>query len=223
MRDDSPGKIRLVIVDDHPTYREGLRQLLEKSSDMICVGLAGDGEEAVRLVEELLPDVALVDVNMPKVNGIETTRRIKSVSPLTSVLIISAFDYPAYVLPALKAGAAGYVLKSASLLEIVGAIHLVHARDGVLGLGTSNAILADLYGNGRGEKAKPGALHPREQQILKLIATGLNNREIAARLVISERTVQTHVVHIYGKLEVGSRSQAVIQGIREGWITVDAV
>ncbi len=217
-------KIRLIIADDHPTFRNGLARILEDEEDIECVATAADGIEAVRLVAELKPDVAIIDVSMPNLNGINATERIKEDCSRTAILIVSAFDCESYVLAALQAGAAGYMLKDTPLNELVSAIRLVYRGDSVLDIKATDKLVHYLRGgigqNG-GTKTGSARLHARELEVLKLTARGFSNKDIAGELVISERTVQTHLFNIYRKLGVDSRTQAILYALKEGWITLD--
>jgi DNA-binding NarL/FixJ family response regulator len=218
-------KIRLLIADDHPTFRSGLARILEDEEDIECIATAADGTEAVRLVTEMQPDVALIDVCMPNLNGIEATRRIREDCHDTAILIMSAFDCESYVLAALQAGAAGYMMKDTPLNELVSAIRLVRRGDSVLDVKATDKLVHYLrVGSGDdGSGTSSGVLHYRELEVLKLTTRGLSNKDIAAELVISERTVQTHLFNIYRKLGVDSRTQAVLYALREGWITLDTL
>ena len=214
-------KIRILIADDHPAFREGLCQLLEGEEDLECVAMPEDGEEAVRLAKELRPDVAIIDVAMPKLNGIEATRQIKAAYPAIAILMVSAYGYESYILASLRVGAAGYLLKSASLRELISAIRLVHAGEGVFDLKSASRLISRVATEKVGERGGLEELHRRELEVLKLAAKGMRNKEIARKLVISERTVQTHLVNIFRKLEVGSRTEAVLHALKEGWLTLD--
>ena len=214
-------KIRLLIADDHPAFREGLALLLQGEEDLECVATSADGIEAVRLAKELQPDVAIIDVSMPNLNGIQAARQIRATCPATAILMISAFDYESYVLASLQAGATGYMLKDRPLRELVSAIRLVSSGDSVLDLKATNTILQFLNSSGDGSAIDFEHLLPRELEVVKLIAKGMNNKDIAEHLFISERTVQTHLVNIFRKLKVNSRTQAVIYALRKGWVTID--
>ncbi|MEW6142906.1 MAG: response regulator transcription factor [Chloroflexota bacterium] len=217
---DRPRRIRMLIADDHPAFRDGLCRLLEDESDIQVVARASDGEEAVRLVKELSPEVAVVDVAMPKLNGIEVTKQIKACCPGTQVLIVSAHNIEAYMLAALRSGAAGYLLKTAPLAEIVNAIRLVHSGGGVFDLKAGSRMMSRLVGQ-KGESRTGETLHARELEVLKLVAKGMGNKEIAKNLVISERTVHTHLINIFRKLDVGSRTEAVLYALKEGWLALE--
>jgi len=216
-------KTRLLIADDHPAFREGLSRLLEEEEDLECVGVSADGEEAVRMVEELHPDVAIIDVSMPNLDGIKATEKIKAACPGTAVLMISAFDYQSYVLASLKAGASGYMSKDRPLRELISAIRLVRGGDSILDLKATDTIVQCLINSERGGKTGLDELQSRELDVIKLTAKGMSNKDIADGLFISERTVQTHLINIFRKLGVNSRTQAVLYALRKGWITLSAV
>ncbi|HUU08366.1 MAG TPA: response regulator transcription factor [Dehalococcoidales bacterium] len=216
-------KIRLLIADDHPAFREGLSRLLEEEEDLECVGISADGEEAVRMVEELHPDVAIIDVSMPNLDGIKATEKIKAACPDTAVLMISAFDYQSYVLASLKAGASGYMSKDRPLQELISAIRLVRSGDSILDLKATDTIVQCLIDSERGGKRGFDELQSRELDVIKLTARGMSNKDIADELFISERTVQTHLINIFRKLGVNSRTQAVLYALRKGWITLSAI
>ena len=216
-------RIRVLVADDHPAFREGLTRLLAEEGDIEVVAEAGDGEEAVELASELLPDIAVIDVSMPKINGIEATRRIKAACPATAILIVSAYGYESYVLGAVEAGAAGYLVKNVRVRELVSAIRAVHAGETVLDPQAAHRVFSRLShtrGMTRVGETAP-QLHQREMEVLRLAAGGMSNKEIAQELAISVRTVQTHMVNIFGKLGVGSRTEAVLHALREGWLTLD--
>jgi DNA-binding NarL/FixJ family response regulator len=213
-------KIRLLIADDHPAFREGLSKLLEEEEDLECVATSADGEEAIKMVEELHPDVAIIDVSMPNLDGIKATEKIKATCPDTAVLMISAFDYQSYVLASLQAGASGYMSKDRPLRELISAIRLVHGGDSILDLKATDTIVRCLIDSGRDRKTSFDELQPRELDVIKLTAKGMSNKDIADELFISERTVQTHLNNIFRKLGVNSRTQAVLYVLRKGWITL---
>lgn len=216
-------KIRVLLADDHPTFREGLARLLTEEGDVEVIAQAGDGEEAVKLASGLLPDVAIIDVAMPRLNGIEATRQIKATCPATAILIVSAYGYESYVLGAIEAGASGYLLKNVRVRELVAAIRALHAGETVLDPTAARKVFSRLaYTRGRvSAREAPRELHQREMEVLRLAAKGLSNKEIAQRLSVSVRTVQTHLVNIFRKLEVGSRTEAVLHALREGWLTLE--
>ncbi len=218
-------RIRILLADDHVVVREGTRQLLEREPDMEVVGGAGCGEEAVALAIELKPDVIIMDIAMPKLNGIEATKQIKSLLPSVAVLILTAYDYDEYIFALMEAGAAGYLLKSVSGDELIDAIRAVYAGEPVLHPVVVRKIMAHL----RPREAKPAAGHPREllsereMEVLKLAAKGMGNKDIAGELFISVRTVQAHLRSIFNKLGVGSRSEAIIYALKWGWFSLDDI
>ena len=214
--------IRVILAEDHTLVREGTRRILEQHRDLQVVGEAADGNEAVALVERLRPDVAVVDIAMPRLNGIEATRRIKAISPATSVLILSAYDDDQYVSALLEAGAAGYVLKDLPGHELVEAVRSVHAGEAVLHPVIARKVLRHFTAGAEGgDRQSTTQLSPREQEVLKLAAQGRANKDIARHLTLSERTVQVHLSHIFDKLGVASRTEAVIRGLREGWLKLE--
>ena len=215
--------IRVVLCEDHLITRQGIRRLLEDEKGLEVVGEAGNGEEVIQLVNELKPDVILMDVAMPKLNGIEATRQIKVINPKTNILILSAYDDDEYVFALLKAGANGYLLKNVGGDELVRAIKAVHKGDPVL-----NPVVAKKVVNyfRLGETRIPTAddaakLSERELSIIRLAAKGLTNKDIAENLHLSYRTVEGHLRDIFNKLGVGSRTEAVLQGLKMGWFTLE--
>lgn len=218
-------KIRILIVDDHAVLREGMRQLLSKEDDLEVVGMAKDGVEAVRLTQELAPDIVLMDIVMPRLNGIEATRQIKEVRPSTAVLPLTGYDDERYVFGLLEAGAAGYLLKSASGREIIEAIRTVHAGESVLHpVVTARLLSRALRSPGTAPAPKADmSLTGRELEVLELAATGLGNKEIADQLAVSVPTVKAHLVNIFNKMAVGSRTEAVLEALRRGWVKLDTI
>ena len=216
-------KIRILLADDHAVLREGMRNLLAKEPDLEVVGEAGDGEEAVRLAEALRPDVALMDIVMPGVGGIEATRRIKVVSPSTAVLVLTAYEDDRYVFGLLEAGAAGFLLKSSRIAELVGAIRAVAAGEAVLLPAVTARLLARAARAGDGSVLAKGEeqLTERELEILRLAAKGMGNKEIARELALSVPTVKAHLVNVFNKMGVGSRTEAVLQAVRKGWVQLE--
>ena len=218
-------KIKVLIADDHAVVREGTRRILEQEPDMEVVGEAGDGEEAVNLATSLKPDVAIIDIAMPKLDGIEATKRIKATWPSINILILSAYDDDQFIFSLLEAGAAGYLLKSIRSRELIDAIRAVYSGESVLHPSIARKVLNRFVStSGKPEGQEPsGVLSDREMEVLKLAAKGLSNQDIAEKLCLSIRTVQGHLGHIFNKLQVGSRTEAVVRALKEGWVTLDDV
>jgi len=216
-------KIRLLIVDDHPMIRKGIHALLSMEPDLDVIGEAADGEEAVRLAGELKPDVAIMDIVMPKLNGIEATKVIKEISPDTRVLILSAYDDIAYIVETLEKGAAGYVLKDARGNELIDAIRAVHSGESVFDPMVTHKLLERVAEQTRGTAVRqsPAPLTAREIEILGLASKGLPNKEIANQLSLSVRTVKAHLTNIFSKMGCGSRTDAIIKGLKAGYITLE--
>ncbi len=218
-------KIRVLLADDHAVVREGTRQLLEREPDLEVVGEAADGVEAVDLAKRAHPDVAIIDIAMPNMNGIEATRHIKTDRPATAVLILTAYDDDQYIFALLEAGAAGYLLKNVHGRELVDAVRAVHGGESVLHPRVARKVL-DRFASAK-SKPKPAnlpeQLSEREMEVLRLAARGLSNKDIARELVLSVRTVQAHLGNIFNKMGVGSRTEAVIYGLKEGWLTLEDV
>ena len=218
-------RIRILIADDHAVVREGTRQFLEREDDLEVVGEAADGEEAIRLVGSLNPDVAIMDISMPNIDGIEATRQIKAKYPKVAVLILSAYDDDQFVFSLLEAGAAGYLLKSVRGNELINAIREVSAGESVLHPTIARKVL-NRFTNITNETQKQKTqdiLTEREIEVLQLATQGSSNQEIADRLYLSLRTVQSHLNHIFNKLQVSSRTEAVVHALKEGWVTLDDV
>jgi len=215
--------IKVLVAEDHPITREGIRKLLEDEDNFTVIGEAGDGEEAVQMVAELQPDVVIMDVAMPRLNGIEATRQIKLIRPATAVLILSAYDDDEYVFGLLEAGAAGYLLKTASGDELTRAIRAVYKGEPVLDpLITRKVINRFRFPDKIPRAARPSEhLSDREIDILKLAARGMTNKEIADEIHLSRRTVEGNLRSIFNKLGVGSRTEAVLYGLRKGWVTLE--
>ncbi len=218
-------KIKILIADDHAVVREGTRQILAQEPDLEVVAEAADGEEAIRLAGEYRPDVAIVDIAMPKCDGIEATRKIKGLYPGIAVLILSAYDDDQFVFSLLEAVASGYLLKSIRGRELIDAVRAVYAGESVLHPSIARKVLNRFVPTpDKAAAQKPvEVLSDREIEVLKLATRGLSNQEIAEKLCLSLRTVQAHLGHIFNKLEVSSRTEAVVRGLKVGWITLDDV
>lgn len=207
-------RIRVLLVDDHQVVRRGLRTFLEVQDDIEVVGEAGEGTRAVELAQELSPEVILMDVKMPGTDGIEALRLLEQRGSLARVLVITSFTEQRTVVPALRAGAAGYVYKDVEPEALADAIRSVHAGHVLLQPEVANALLTRESPTAR--QGRPGALTDRETQVLALIADGRANREIARELVLSEKTVKTHVSNILMKLDLADRTQAALWAVRHG-------
>jgi NarL family two-component system response regulator LiaR len=217
-------KVSIMLVDDHPLLRQALRTVLEREADFEIVAEADDGEEAVRLALELVPNVVIMDINMPKLDGLEATRQIKAKCPSINVLVLTVYDSSEYLLGILEAGAAGYLTKRVYGQEVVHAIRAVVAGDAVLSPQVFNRVLKHALK----DRPKPVSLDlgekltTRELEILNFVAIGLSNKDIASKLNLSLPTVKGYLVGIFDKLNVGSRTEAVVTGLRAGFINLDA-
>jgi DNA-binding NarL/FixJ family response regulator len=207
------GPIRLLIVDDHPVVRDGLRGLFADDPDFQVVGEAANGTEAIARVEHLGADVILMDLRMPEMSGVEAITRLRRTAPAVRVLVLTTYDTDSDVLPAIEAGATGYLLKDAPREELIRAVRAAFAGEAVL----SPAVASRLMGQVR--KPPPEALSQRELEVLALIADGATNRQAAAKLFVSEATVKTHLLHIYEKLGVRDRAAAVAEAYRRRLLT----
>ena len=215
--------IKILLAEDHVVVREGIRELIQGEEDMEVVGEAGDGEEAVKLVSQVKPDVVLMDIAMPKLNGIEATRRIKESHPSVSVLILTAYDSEEFIFALVDAGAAGYLLKNVRTREVLNSIRSVYDGESVLHPAIADKILSRLQFE-RGKLVRPEKneiLSQRELEVLKLGMEGLSNKEVATELSLGIRTVQTHWRNIFNKLGVSSRTEAIIYGLNKNWITLE--
>jgi len=216
-------KIRVLIADDHAVVREGTRRILEQEEDLQVVAEASNGEEAVRQALSFEPDVAIIDVAMPKLDGIEATKQIKARCPTITVLILSAYDDDQFIFSLLEAGAAGYLLKTIPGRELVDAVRAVYAGESVLHPLVARKVLNRFARiSDKGRKKEPfEVLSEREMEVLRLVTKGLSNKDIAEELCLSIRTVQGHLGNIFNKLQVGSRTEAVVRALKEGWVSLD--
>lgn len=212
--------IRILLVDDHALVREGTRRLLEMESDVLVVAEASSGEEAIELTCKLRPDIAVMDIAMPGMGGIEATRAIKKDCPETAVLILSAYDDEPYLLALLDAGAAGFLLKNVHSQELIQAIRAVARGESVLQPSLAEKMMRRLSTQSDTTPHPVNLLSEREFAVLRLAARGLLNKEIAARLGLSIRTVHSHLANIFMKMHVGSRTEAVLLALRQGWLSL---
>ena len=213
--------IRIILVDDHNMVRMGLKAYFSTLTDIQVVGEAGTGEEAVRLVENLAPDVVLMDLIMPGMDGVEATRLVKKVSPRTQVIVVTSYHEDEDIFPAIRAGALSYVLKDIDPDDLASAIRSASAGEAVLNSRVATRMVKELGGR-RTVVVNPfRELTDRELEVLKLIAAGKNNQEIAATLVISEKTVKTHITGILSKLHLSDRTQAAVYAWQEGIVRRD--
>jgi DNA-binding NarL/FixJ family response regulator len=215
--DKSKTKIRVLLADDHQMVREGIRQLLEAAGDIQIIAEAGNGETAELLIHEQRPDVAVLDIQMPKASGIEVTRWVRAHQPEVGVLILTAYDDDPYVMAVLQAGANGYVLKTAPAEDLIQAVRDVHEGKSVLSQVITQKLVSNL--SRYSETIKSEALTDRELEVLRLTAKGFTNKAIGTQLSISDRTVQGHLAHIFDKLQAGSRTEAVMRGVSLGLIS----
>ena len=213
--------ITVLLVDDHEMVRRGVRAFLETQPDISVVAEAGSGEEAVRLAAEHAPDVALMDLIMPGMDGVEATRRLTSQSPRTRVVMLTSYHDDEHVFPAIRAGALSYVLKEIGPGELAEAVRKAAAGEAVLHPRVAARVVRELHGARRDEPNAFRELSNRELEVLKLIADGLNNAEIAGRLYVSEKTVKSHVSNILGKLHLADRTQAAVYAWRQGVVRRD--
>ena len=212
--------IRVLLADDHALVREGTRRLLETENDVEVVAEAASGEEAVEATKRLHPDIAIMDIAMPGMGGIEATRAIKMFCPETAVLVLSAYDDEPYLMKLLEVGAAGFLLKNVHGQELISAIRAVSRGESVLQPSIAEKIMLRMSSQTENQQSMTDLLSEREFEVLRLAAKGLPNKEIARRLGLSIRTVHSHLANIFMKMQVGSRTEAVLQALRQGMITL---
>lgn len=216
--------VRVVLADDHEIVRKGIHDLLEEEDDIRVVAEAADGVEAVDLTLEHQPDVAVLDIQMPEMTGIEATRQIKAKAPAIRILVLTAYDDDPYIFAVLQAGAGGYVLKNAPARELVRAVRTVAEGGSAMDPTITAKVMTQLSsGKPLGAQAAVEGLTPREVEVLRLAAKGHTNRAIGLELGISDRTVQGHLANIFGKLGVTTRTEAVLIAMKQGWLTLDEV
>ena len=213
----SKTKIRILLAADHHIVRAGVRQLLECASDLQVIAEAGDGEEAQVLIQKHKPDVAVLDIQMPKASGIEVTRWVRAHLPEVGVLILTAYDDDPYVMAVLQAGANGYVLKTGQADELIQAVRDVHEGKSALDPAIARKLMSTIFKGTEKRIVEP--LTDRELDVLRLAAKGFTNKAIGVQLTISDRTVQGHLAHIFAKLQANSRTEAVMRGVALGLIS----
>ena len=211
--------IKVILVDDHEMVRAGIRRFLEKADDIHVVAEAGDGAEACQMVAQLRPDVAVIDIKLPDVSGIELARQLRAASPDLKMLMVTAYDDEPYVRAALRAGANGYLLKSAAPSDVIEGVRRVSRGHSVIDPSLTT-LLFDIMANDS-EPSEAVYLTNRESEVLKLVANGRTNKEIGSELIISDRTVQSHLVKIFRKLDVNTRAEAVTVALVHGLISAE--
>ncbi|MFH1662822.1 MAG: response regulator transcription factor [Chloroflexota bacterium] len=215
--------IKVLLAEDHVVVRESIRQALENEANLEVIGEANNGLEAVEMTKRLNPDVILMDISMPELNGIEATREIKAFKPGIKILILTAYDYEQYIFSLLEAGAAGYLLKDVSSHELITAINTVYKGDVVLHPAIARKVMQRFQHTEDQQAVKniSGLLTEREIDELKMAAKGMSNSAIAEELHFSVRTIESHLGTIFNKMGVGSRTEAAIQAVKRGWLTLE--
>ncbi len=213
-------RIRVLLADDHHIVRQGIRQQLETAGDLQVIAEAADGEEAKALIEKHKPDVAVLDIQMPKASGIDVTRWVRTHLPEVGILILTAYDDDPYVMAVLQAGANGSVLKTAKANEVIQAVRDVNEGRSALDPAITQKLMSSLFKQPSGAAVED--LTDRELEVLRLAAKGFTNKAIGVQLAISDRTVQGHLAHIFAKLQAGSRTEAVMRAVSLGWISQDS-
>ena len=216
-------EIRIIIADDHPLFREGLCRLFQDEEGLECVAMAENGKEAVRLSQELHPDVVILDVNMPELTGIDAAKQIKKTCPKTAILMLSAYKYNHYVITSIQAGVDGYLLKNTPRSELIEAIRMIHSGKGIFNIEAISKILRKLTSETGSAESGHNELRRRELEVLKLAARGMSNKQISSELNITDNTVGTHLVNIFRKLGVESRTEAALYALKEGLISTDDI
>lgn len=212
--------ITVMLIDDHRVVRQGLRDFLELQDDIDVVGEAGSGIEGVQLARDLLPDVVLMDLVMPGIDGVETTRQLKAVSPSSKVIVLTSFSDDNKVFPAIKAGAISYLLKDISPEDLAHAIRAAQRNEAVLHPEVAAKLMQE-FSTPRPSEAPVDQLTPREMDVLRLVAKGMSNKEIADTLIISEKTTKTHISNILSKLHLADRTQVAIYALRQRLVPME--
>ncbi len=223
MESPDPQEIRILLVDDHPLVRRALRDILEKEADLRVIGEAGDGQQAIEMTEEHQPDIVIMDISMPVLNGVEATKQIKVANPLTSVLILTVHTDVETIFSILQAGASGYLVKSIFGPEVIHTIRAVMDGDMVLSAEVSQEVVKYTLQHGT-KPVKPvpqDRISAKGMEILSLAAKGLSNKEIGAKLGITEATVKSYFVDIFQRLNVRSRTEAIFVSLKSGILTLD--
>lgn len=216
---ETSGPIRVILADDHAVVRAGIRQFLEAAGGIEVVAETEDGERAIVAIQELKPDVAVLDIQMPGMSGIDVTRWVRAHQPTTGVLVLTAYDDDPYILAVLQAGANGYVLKSADARILIEAVRAVYDGKSALDPAITRKVMAHLSGHPLGQPVEK--LSERELEVLGLAAKGFTNKAIGVQLGISDRTVQGHLAKIFDKLQASSRTEAVMRAVSLGWLARD--
>lgn len=212
--------ITVLLIDDHRVVRQGLRDFLELQDDIEVVGEAGSGEEGIQLARDLLPDIVLMDLVMPGIDGVETTRQVKMVSPSSKVIVLTSFSDDNKVFPAIKAGAISYLLKDISPEDLAHAIRAAQRNEAVLHPEVAAKLMQE-FSAPRSSEAPVDQLTPREMDVLRLVAKGMSNKEIADTLIISEKTTKTHLSNILSKLHLADRTQVAIYALRKRLVPME--
>lgn len=213
--------VSVLLADDHAMVRKGIRDFLEEDETLRVIAEASNGEEALTLIARQAPDVAVFDIQMPRLNGLDATRRVKQQFPGVQVLILTAYEDDPYIFAALRAGASGYLLKTSSSDELVYAVHAVAQGETALSPTIAKKLVLHATGISSAEQDIVEALTDRELDVLRLTAQGMGNKQIGAALNISDRTVQGHLANIYEKLHVATRTEAVLYAVRQKWIALE--
>ena len=214
-------KIKVLLAEDHTVVREGFKELINRENDMEVVGEAGDGENATRLAQELEPDIILMDIAMPGLNGIEATKQIKQNAPNARILVLSAYDDTEFISAVIESGATGYLLKNARGKELINAIRAACEGESVLHPSIAQKLFARLQCESKPQGERVGLLSERELEVLRLGAKGFSNKEIARELSLGSRTIQSHWRNIFNKLGVFSRTEAIVYCFRQRWLSLE--
>lgn len=216
--------IKIILADDHPIIRDGMKVVLESQTDFNIIEVANDGEEAFNLVKEKMPDILLTDITMPKMNGLELALKLKEMGSATKVIILSMHDTEAYIKQAIENGAKGYVMKDADKLEIIAAIRKVHNGENYFSKSASHVLINQLYNPKKKEEKieDPNDISKREKEVLNLIAKGMSNKEIADKLFLSVRTVDAHRYNIMQKLEVKNTAELITKALKKKLIEIES-